>query len=315
MQGTTEWIYANNRGMANRGRTQQREINEIRNSVGVHTGRFSGWVAEAIDKASFGLADKQKIVDSYFYLVAKSQQVADISVYLGQFEKSRAAGEPEPRAHAIAEQAVLDAFGGGQMKDLPAVMRGGALLKVWTTFYGPFNSTFNLMRAATKGTTFSDPVSVGRLAVDYLMIWSAPAILGLGVRYALNPNATPDDWDLASEFAKAHLSYLADMMLGTRELAGVIHGYHGYEGPAGASLFAKLTKAYEQGATAVGHLREGAPASEALPPLFWAAVDAGGVLFHYPAAQLQRTAGGLAALLEGQTMNPAVLVTGAPKAP
>lgn len=319
MQSTAEWINANNLGMANRGRTQTRELSEIRSAFGIDTGRFSGWVAEVLDKTTLGTVDKQKIADSYFYLVTKSQQIADYVVYLGQFEKSRAAGESEARAHQIAEQRVLDAFGGGQNKDLPSVMRGGALLKTWTTFYGPFNSTFNAMRHATKRVD-GTALSVGRLGVDYLMLWAVPAVLGWGVRAAMQSGAagSSEDWNaktLAGELGRAGVAYLADMMVGTRELAGAIHGYHNYEGPAGASIFAKLGHLYQVGEHAAQKIAAGQGDEVVNGATFKALDDVGGIMFHYPAGQLGRTVGGLAALIDGRTQNPAALLFGAPPKP
>src|SRR5688572_7953070 len=104
--------------MRERGRTQQREINEIRNQVGVETGRFTGLVNEVLSKTTFNTVTKQGIADSFFWMIQTMQRVADVPTWLGAYEKAMAAGEPEARAVALADQAVLDAQGGGQIKDL-----------------------------------------------------------------------------------------------------------------------------------------------------------------------------------------------------
>jgi len=60
----------------------------------------------------------------------------------------------------MADQAVLDAQGGGQVKDLAAIQRGGATQKLLTTFYGYFNTTFNLsaaLRTTPSVASFLNP--------------------------------------------------------------------------------------------------------------------------------------------------------------
>lgn len=303
MESSNAWIHEHSLGMRERSRTQQRELSEIRNVVGADTGKFVGWVDEALHASSFGLVDKQLIADSYFYLITKSQQLADIPTYLGQYEKSRAAGESEDRAHAIAHQAVLDAFGGGQIKDLPPAMRAPSL-KMWTMFYGPFNSSFNLLRASTRGTRWASPMSVGRFAVDFALLSTVPAAMGYGIRRAMGSKGDDGPWWML----KAQAAYLADMMLGVRELAGAIEGYHDYTGPAGAHVFNSLGKLIAVGEQSASKVAEGKPA-EALDAHFWAALnEAGGILWHYPAGQLTRTVGGINAILEGKAKAQSPLV-------
>ena len=318
MENTAKWIDEQSTMMRNRSRTQQREINELRNQVGVNTGKFSGWIADIVDKTSLGLVGKQGLVDSYFYLVQQAQRIADIPTWLGQYEKSMAAGVSEKDAIAHADQAVLDAFGGGQNKDLASVQRGGPLLRLWTNFYSPFNVTYNLTVEANRRARFNDPGSIGRLAVDYLMLYSVPATMGMLIHGALkaNPKQSANDEDastIAAELLKGHAAYAADTMLGFRELSGAIEGYYGYEGPAGARLFASVGRVISQTEHSAAKLHEGKP-EEAFGRSFWLSLnDAGGVIFHYPSGQAGRTIDGIAALIEGKTSNPGALIVGAPK--
>jgi hypothetical protein len=48
---------------------------------------------------------------------------------------------------------VIDSQGGGQIKDLASVQRGGPMLKLWTNFYSIFNVTFNQGSRARGGPT------------------------------------------------------------------------------------------------------------------------------------------------------------------
>ena len=317
VEGTGQWINSNSEMMQNRWRTWQRELSEVSNRVGVNTGKFSGWVDEALHTTSFGLVDRQKIADSYFYLIGQSQRIADTVTFLGQYEKSRAAGEPHPRAIAIADQAVLDAFGGGQVKDLPQVMRGGPGLKIWTTFYGPFNSTFNQMRESTRRTRWANPSSVGRLAVDYMTLWVAPAMMGMGIRQAFKPTPLHEKQETSATEWAAHIggglaAYLADMMVFFRETSGMLAGFTDYRGPAGASIFPDVGRFIATTYHSGKKVAQGKP-EEALSPEFFRALnDTAGVILQYPAGQTWLTLAGLAAILEGKTDNPAALIEGPP---
>jgi hypothetical protein len=92
---------------------------------------------------------KQAVVDSFFWLIYKGQQVADIPTWLGAYEKAMSdTANDEARAIALADQGVLDSQGGGQIKDLAGIQRGGPLLKLWTAFYSYFNVTYNLRSRA-----------------------------------------------------------------------------------------------------------------------------------------------------------------------
>lgn len=309
MEGSAAWIQDRSEFMRNRFRTQQREINEIRNQVGVQSGKLTGWIDQAMRTTSFNTITKQGVVDSYFWMIAKAQQVADIPTWLGAYEKAMA--DPvmlnedgtinEKRVVDAADQAVLDSQGGGQIKDMAAIQRGGPLLKIWTSFYSYFNVTYNMSRESIGRTKFSNPISVGRLAVDYLLLYTVPATMGALMKAALKGD-TDDDEKLVEKLIRENLSYMFGVMVGLREVGSVIQGYAGYEGPTGARFFAtigKLIKQVEQ---------------QEADAAFWRALnDAAGILFHYPAGQVRRTVEGVDALNEGDTKNPAAVLFGAPK--
>ncbi len=301
-ENTAAWIREKSPMMENRGKTQMREINEIRNQLGVHSGKLSGWIDAALRATTFDTLTKQGVADSFFWVIYKGQQIADIPTWLGAYEKAMAdEANDEARAVALADQAVLDSQGGGQIKDLAGVQRGGPLLKLWTNFYGYFNVTWNLSAESVKRTNFSDPISIGRLAVDLLLLYAVPATLGVLMKEALVGD-DDDDEKLMRKIIQANLSYMAGTMIGLRELGSVLQGYAGYEGPAGTRFFSsmsRLVKQAQQGETDAA---------------FWRALnDAAGIILHYPAGQVNRTAAGYVALQEGRTSNPMALIVGAPK--
>lgn len=313
----TQWIRDNSVTMANRWRTYHRDLYEIQRNLGVHTGRFSGWVEEALHAVSLGTVDKQKLVDSYFYFVGKGQQIMDIVTFLGQYEKSRAAGEPHERAVAIADTAVIDIYGGGQLKDLPSVMRGGELLKTWTLFYGPYNASLALLRESVKRTRWTEPASVARLGADFVLNTITPMLLGLGIHAALRsgtPQSNGDDQDArswAAYLAREGASYLADHMVGTRELSSAIEGFYNYEGPAATRGLADIVHLMAATGRLVTKYEEDRT-EEALTEYFWRALEeTGGVLFHTPLPQLGRTIRGLYAISDGRA-GPIAAVSGPP---
>jgi hypothetical protein len=267
-----------------RGKTLQREINEIRNKV---DGKNSALEA------------------SYFWLIQKVQLVADVPTWLGAYRKALDTGSDEATAVALADQAVIDSQGGGQIKDLAEVQRGPAAFKLFTNFYSFFSTTYNLAVERTKATDIKNPLEVGRLAVDYLLLFIVPATLGALLKAALK-GEIDDEEKLAKKIAAENLSYLLGTMVLLREIApavqsaaGVNEYNLGYGGPAGLRFFGELYKLGQQ----VGQGDIDGAFLKALN-------NTAGVLFHYPAGQVNRTVEGAVSMMEGND-GPGALVFGA----
>ena len=255
--------------MRTRALTQNREISEIRNAV-----KLSGPLTP--------------VSDSFFWMIHKMQLVADIPTWLGAYEKYAAQNLPEDRVIALADQAVIDSQGAGQIKDLAAVQRGGPALKLWTNFYSYFNVTYNLTKESFGRTNFKSPLDVGKLAVDLLLLYAVPAVISIMLRDALKGEAPDDDSD---EFLLRVLREIGSYALGTvllaRELGGAVLGYYGYSGPAGSRIFKELGGLAREAAQ--GDLDQG---------LLKKADAAAGILFHYPAGQIQTSIDGYIAWSE-----------------
>jgi len=304
MGQTVEWISEVSPMMRMRGQTQQREINEIRQQIGLSTGRVTGWVDAALEAVGDPVT-RHGIADSYFWMIQQMQRVADVPTWLGAYEKAMARGEQEDRAIALADQAVLDSQGGGQIKDLSQVQRGGPMMKLWTNFYSFFNVLHQQHREAhgRAARESNYAVKVGRLGADYLMLFVIPATLGYLLRNGLRPgNEDDDDANTWAAILGENAAYLAGTMLGLREVSGAIQGSYGYEGPAGARAFATFSRLAQQ-------VKQG----ELDAALYRATLESAGILFHFPAAQVRRTLEGLAALAEGKTLNPMAILTGPPR--
>lgn len=294
MEATTTWVYAQSDFMRLRAQTQQREIAEIRQQFAA-----KGPIRSTLDRVP-GVAPTLDVVGgSFFVLITKAQLIADVPTWTGMYEKQIDEGQSHERAVALADQAVIDSQGGGQIKDLAGVQRGGAFQKLWTNFYSWFNVAYNQLAESTNNVKRVGPSGVPLLAVDFLLIAVVPALMASLMRAAI---AGDDDDELKKRILNDQLGGYLGFMFGMRELGAMFGVGAGYTGPAGARAIdasIKLGKQVQQG-----------DADEAF---FKALNNAGGVLFHYPAGQVQRTYLGVEALADGKTKNPLVILTGPPK--
>jgi hypothetical protein len=283
---TTRQISEMSDFMANRFLTRNRELNELRNTVKGQTK-----VRRAIDTTAYAL-------------MLRAQQLVDIPTWWGAYEKATAAGNGTSRAVALADQAVIDSQGSGMVKDQAAIERGGPALKLFTTFYAFFNTAFNVGAQRTMNAD-----SKARLAADYLLLYTVPAILGAAMKDALTPGDS-ENWDdpekLASKLVGEQLGYLFGLMFGLRELgspmANMIKGEGfgtDYQGPAGLRLLGDALKVGKQ--VAQGEYDDA---------LRKAVVNFAGDLLRLPSAQINRSITGTQALIEGKTENPAAVLFG-----
>lgn len=297
MARKVEEAQAKSEFLRNRMRTMNREINDVVNRL---------------DK---GKSDLQLAIESsFFILIQKTQALVDYPTWYGALEKAMA--DPalrnedgtidEARAVAMADQAVIAAQSGGQAKDLAQIQRGGPLLKLFTNFYSYFAATLQLAVERTGQTNFKRPHEVLRLAGDYLLLMVVP-VIGSVLINALMKGAPDDDEEWVEQIIEEQIGFLMGFFPLTREMTSAVQaatgfgGQFGYSGPAGLRFFSDL---YRLGAQ-VGQ-------GEFDMAAFKAANNTAGVLFHYPAGQVNRTVEGTAALLEGRTDNPLAVIAGPP---
>lgn len=293
LQNTAKMIYEKSPFMKTRYLTQNREINDIRNKI-KRQGKFP------LARETYGMVE-----DSYFQLIIQFQKLVDIPTWIGQYEKSLEMGQDEGTAIALADQAVIDSQSGGAMKDLSRIQRGPPLLKIWTVFYSYFNTTFNLMRTSFGRTDFKDPVAIGRLASDVFFTLLGPAILTTVLREATNiisGGEPADEEELADAYIREQIGYILGTVVGVREFASLVDPRFSYSGPAGVRIVAQAQNLATQ--ISQGELDDA---------LRRAAISTGGILLHYPAAQINRIIDGMLALEDGSTDQPGALIFGAPR--
>lgn len=276
---TLAWIQGKSEFMQSRLENTQRDLREALTKIET-PGRFTDMKA------------------SYFSLIARGQLLADIPTWLGAYEKAWATdkGMTESSATSLADQAVKDSQGGGMLVDLSRIEKGGPWQKLFTTFYTYGNVVLQQNIELAKRTEFSNPKSAGAFMVDALLLNVVPVAMAYTLKSALQGH-TPDVKDLPGEFAAGLLNMLAYF----RELVGLAQHRDSYEGPAGLRIIPQTYTLAQQ-------IKQGEADAT-----FWRSLNIeGGLLFHYPALQLQRTAEGAAALLSGKTRNPLALVGGPP---
>lgn len=284
--GLTRTVNEMSSFMENRARTRFRELNELRNQVQ--------------DQSAFN-----EFIGRYaYFMMMRVQQVVDVPTWWGAYEKAIAAGNEETRAIALADQAVIDAQGGGQTKDLSAIERGGPALRLFTVFYSFMNTALNLGVAQTMGA--NTPKKRAKLAVDYLMLYTVPAVLGYFMKNALTPGDSGDDDldEIARKLLAEQLGYLMGLMVVVREfgeVAKIVSGNpsFGYQGPAGIRGISDAQKFAQQ-----------AQQGEFDDAFRKSAVNLLGDFTGLPAAQINRTITGTQALAEGKTENPAAIAFG-----
>lgn len=293
MEATTKWIYASSDFMRLRAMTQQREIAEIRQQF-----EATGPIRSTINKVPGAKPTLDAIDASFFVLITKAQLIADVPTWVGGYEKAVENGEPHDRAVALADQGVLDSQGGGQIKDLAGIQRGGPFQKLWTNFYSWFSVAYNQLAESVNDTRRVGPSRLPLLAADFLLIAVVPSLMTSLLRGAV----ADDDWDkLGKRAIGDQLSGYLGFLFGARELGAMFGVGSGYSGPAGARAIDAVVK--------LGKQTQQGDADEAF---YKAANSAGGVLFHYPSGQVQRTYTGVKALADGKSKNPMVIFTGAP---
>ena len=273
--------------MENRARTRFRELNELRNqvqdqtSVKEFTGRWAYW------------------------MMMRFQQMVDVPTWWGAYDKAIAEGNADERARALADQAVIDSQGGGETKDLSAIERGGSAQRLFTVFYSFMNTALNI--GVAQGMTANTPAKKAKLAVDMLLIYTVPAVLGALFKDAITPGDAGDDdpEKLARKLAAEQISFLLGLFVVGREFADVgkiiagAEGARDYAGPAGTRMVGDTLRFGKQ-----------AMQGEFDDAFRKAAINLSGDLFGLPAAQVNRTITGAKALVEGETSNPAALAFG-----
>lgn len=281
-ENAMSWISDKSEFMRLRNKTFNRELHEINGRV------------------THGKSTARQVYDaSLFMLIQKMQLIADVPTWIGAYEKALAEGSDDDRAIAIADQAVLDSQGGGQIKDLSEFQRKHPLL---TMFYSYFNTTYNLAAESTGKTDFKSPLQIAGWLSDMAMLMAIPA-LGPAIILELLKGGGDDD-DLEAWMIKMlqwEAGYLMATVVGLRELSGAVQGFD-YSGPPVGRLGVELTK--------LGKQIEHGEIDEAL---VMSVARTAGVAFGLPMTQLIRSYTGWKAWTDGDAPATSVLMGPPPR--
>lgn len=301
---THQWVMENSSMMRNRAKTLNREINEIMNTV----------------RAGKKLTALQA---SYFFMITKMQMMIDIPTYVSAYEKAladlgyeNAASEGErqaieKKAHTFAGQTVIDTQVGGEIKDLAGVQKGGQGQKLFTNFYSWFSALYNLNAENFRTKNLKNPVEFADFVATAILLNVMPAIYSVLLKEALKGDCGWDDTEcLLQRYKSEQMGTIFGQVIGMRDIgAGVDVATggiaYGYSGPPSLRLFSDVYKASQ-------HIEQG----EADVALFKSLNNVGGILFHYPAGQINTTLDGMLAIEKGEVEGisaAAALIAGPPK--
>jgi hypothetical protein len=274
--------------------------------------KHGSWFEKALLAATNDTITQDHITNSFMWHIGMAQLTADLPAWFTGYE--RAMRDPankgdESRAFALADQAVIDAQGTGSIHDLAAVQRGGPVLRLFLVFYSYGNLVFNQTRRVVARTDPYSPTQVGKMLRDLSLIYILPSAFATALAVAVGREDPEDEEEFFREIAKDSVQTAMNSMIYVREVGGIVSsvvtnddgGVRGYEGPAGTRFFKILERSLVQA-------RQG----EVDEALIKSLSDLTGTLLHLPTAQVERSARGAVALLEGRTNNPAALVFGPP---
>lgn len=150
-----------------------------------------------------------------------------------------------------AEQAVIDAQGGGNIMDTPRAMMGGPYRKMWNNFLSYMMATYTLQSENYDKTFRKHDQNIFDFSVNTFVALMVPAVLMTMLNAVQNWD--PDDEDLLDvvkdEFSenlwREQISFLMGTNTYTAQFSGALMGYD-YQGPQGTAIISKIIKLAEQ---------------------------------------------------------------------
>lgn len=138
---------------------------------------------------------REKINQIGTNLMAWSDQLTDIPMWLGAYEKALDLGKSEQDAAHFADTVIERSTGSGRLIDTSRLQRGGQWQRTMTMFTGFFNTQLN--RWIREKQIFMDTGDIGRM-----FVFALKQYLGFGVVSALLSFKLPDEDDPWEWFIK-----------------------------------------------------------------------------------------------------------------
>ena len=247
--------------MKNREQTQTVAISRIKNKI-ANKGKV-----DVIKEATM-----IPLIKMQFYSV-------DAPLYMAARDHFLDQGMSREKAIELAEQAVRDAQGGGNIVDTAQAMQGGPYRKLFTNFLTYMITTYNLQAENYQRTFKTKEQNAFDFAVNTFLLMTMPAILTALLNDWIAGD--DDDEDLPERIVREQASFMLSMNPMTAQVSGAPTGFD-YSGPQGTAIAGKigsLVTQAEQGEVDVPLIRNG----------IWVVGLATGL----PAAQINRTVFGI----------------------
>jgi hypothetical protein len=241
----------------------------------------------------------------------------DVPTWWGAYFKAQSTGASEEDAVAMADQAVVDAQGGGEIYQLAAMQSGagvkyGALLRILTNFMSYMITTYNLGVQRVRNARTAGQIMA--LGFDMIILAAVPVAGKMAldlITKGVGEDDEPEEW--AEKYAREQIAFLFGPFVGISQFAGSARGddSYGYKGPAGLMFFDVMNQLGS--AVAEGKIID--EEEGGLDKNFWRPANrALGIVLHYPASQVDASIRGAQAYFNGETDNPAAIFFGPPPA-
>lgn len=313
LQSSANWIMERSEFMRHRRQQQSPEQSALMDAV--KTKWTPDFVARFIPRQL--RAAHNMMVRNGFALMANVQFYSvDMPTWYGAYFKAQAEGRTEADAVALADQAVIDAQGGGELHQLAAMQSGAgtkyaALLRILTNFMSYLLTTYNLGVQKVRNARTAGQIVA--LSFDLVLLAAVPVagkMLLDAITKGVGEDDEPEEW--MERYLREQVAFLFGPLVGISQFAGSARGEdsYGYKGPAGLAIFNELNAL----GTAVAEGKfiddEGG-----LDKAFWRPANrALGMVLHFPASQVDATIRGSQAYFNGETDNPAAIFFGPPPA-
>lgn len=214
---------------------------------------------------------REKINQVGTNLMAWSDQLTDIPMWLGAYEKALDLGKSEQDAAHFADTVIERSTGSGRLIDTSRLQRGGQWQRTMTMFTGFFNTQLN--RWIREKQIFMDTGDIGRM-----FVFALKQYLGFGVVSALLSFKLPDEDDPWEWFIKDIVSWPLGMVpfFGPAVQSGLetMLGFQSY-GYTMSPISSQIAGIYRAGKTFLNEEATTAEKAEAL-------ATSGAFLFGYP---------------------------------
>lgn len=243
----------------------------------------------------------QWLVDSYFYLISRTQQIVDGATWVGAYSKGQEMfGGNLEKSRDYADAMVKRSQSSPLMTDRSGLERGTVhsrlrqseiVRALFTTMASYMYAKTNVAAVRFQDTNFRDPRQVANWTVDMILLYVIEGIV-IGWMTGQLGGEGDDDEDPLTFVARTTLNTILGGIPVVREIASEVEGFRG--GGAFTAVWEFPGKAYvELTDDDGGSLQD-----------FKRINDLGGLIFRYPSKQINRTLDAFIRQIDGEDVSP-----------